>query len=742
MIMTKDKDYEDSNYSPNNDVKKIKESEQDKYQDKIDEMQRLVKESQDNEEDNNQRYNKTRKFVYKTQIGKSQRAALKRLKRPQIEVNILNCLIDRLCGEYSKQQPSIYVSSNGTNNVDTKLLEVIEGHIRHVLLNMSKDNTQYYVYSEQLGGGKSGYKVYADYVSETSLEQGVFVEKIYDPTKFGFSVTSRKPTKHDSYYAYELFPMPADEFKSEYDIDIDSIKYNSEKEGFNFNYVNDNGKKIIVVTDFYKKKYKKENLVKLSNGKTMTKDKYDELVEKWSSIEQKPAIVDKRETKITTICRTRFAGGKIIEYEAECPTKVLPLIFVDGNGVPLEEDGKTKHFTKPYAWHAIGIQNLINISAQTMGADIENITMQKLVIAEESIPQAQQYRDGIRDFQKVGTVVYRARGENGEENPAPQPMQRVGLPGEVMQMLTTGPQIMQNITGSYDAQLGIQNSQLSGVAIVEGATQSNATAMPYTVNNILALNQVGQVIIEMLPRIMVSERAIPIIDREGNEVSVQINGQNGMSFDYDPSHLNIKIEAGVNFEIEKNRALEQIISLMQASPQFSQFINTQGVDILLDNLNFHGADILQARYKEWQEEQQQQLQQNGPPPNPELIVAQSKQQDSQAKMLEAQTDQARVQADIQQQGYETAIKAKQVENETKDSDTRRIEALTAIGESRNNLAIQASKVAAEEKRTHLEMGLAVGSAMRESQDMEHSHIKDILEIANNKNNAQKNVDND
>ena len=728
-------------------TKKIKDSQQGKYVDDIAKMQKLVKESQDAEQDNNKRYNKSRTFIYKTQISAGQRSALKRLKRPQLEFNILNCMIDRLCGEYSKQQPSIYTSSNDTEQgVNPQVLEVIEGYIRHVLYNMSKDNTQYYVYSEQLGGGKSGYKVYADYVSETSLDQGVFVEKIYDPTKFGFSVTARKPTKHDSNYSYELFPMSCDEFKAEYpNIDIENLKYSQEGEGFNFNYVSEDGKKIIVVCDFYKKKYKSKTIVKLSNGKTMEESEYEELVASWKGIEQKPVIVNQRDTKITTICRSRFAAGKMIEYEAECPTKIMPLIFADGNGVPLEENGRTTHFTKPYIFHGMGMQTLINIAGQTVGADIENMTMQKLIIAEESIPVAQQYRDGIKEFQKTQTVVYRSRDDEGRENPPPSPMQRVGLPPEVMQILTTGPQVMQNITGSYDAQLGIQNSQLSGVAIQEGATQSNATAMPYTVNNVLALNQVGQVIVHMLPRIMVGERTIPIIDREGNESSVTINGSDGLSFDYDPDNVNIKIEAGVNFEIEKNRALEQIISLMQASTQFAEFINSQGVDILLDNLNFHGADVLQARYKEWQQEQQQNLQKNGPPPNPELMIAQAKQQDSQAKMLSAQTEQAKVQSDIQSSGYETAIKAKQVENETMDSGTRRIEALATIGESKNQLALQAVKVAAEDKRTRVEMGLSVASAMRESADQEHSHIKDIIEMVNNKQNEQneqKNVDTD
>lgn len=83
----------------------------------------------------------------------------------------------------------------------------------------------------------------------------------------------------------------------------------------------------------------------------------------------------------------------------------------------------------------------------------------------------------------------------------------------------------------------------------------------------------------------------------------------------------MSISAGVNFSIQKSRALQQIIALMQASPLFAQFINTEGLFILLDNLEIRGIDQLKAQAETFvqQIKAQQEQQRNQPNPLQEKI---------------------------------------------------------------------------------------------------------------------------
>ncbi len=720
------------------ETKTLKDKDQKKYKQRLEEIAQCVKDSQESNNENIKRFHDMQNFVFRTQISEAQDNALTLLKRPKVQFNMCNALIDRLCGEYSKQEPSINVSSNDGVNVDEEVLAVVEGHIRHLIFEASKNNTQYYAYREQLVGGWSIYKVYADYKNEMSFDQDIFLEKAYDSTLVGFDTSSRVATKSDASYCYQLFPMSVSSFKQKYkDIDISDVKFN-DGEGFNFAYTTDDNKKVIIVCDFYEKIDEEKEILKLSNGKSMFPDEYEKLLAEWDTIEQPPVIVQKRKTIITKVCRDRFAADKMIEVEEDCCSKYVSLVFVDGNSAQISSGSSSSQFTKPYLHHAQGIQDLINIAGQTIAADIENMTMQKLVIAEESLPSQESYRKALRKFQQAEIVVWKSKGANGEPNPPPEPMQRVGLPSEVLQLFTSGQQIMQSVVGSYDAQIGVNNRDLSGVALVEGATQSNATAMPYVVNNMLALNQVAQIVVDMMPKIMVTPRTIPVRLKDGSKEFVEINTDGGIQLDFSSSDLNVKVEAGVNFEIEKNRSLEQMIMLMKENQEFNEFMNQEGMDVILDNMSFRGVDVLKERFKNWSEQKKQQP----PQPNPDLINAQSKQLASQAQMLEAQNDQLKIQHAAKDNAFKTALDMKRVENETSDSDTRRIEALNDIGESKSKLFLQEKKVNAEEGRTKVELGIAAASSMRQDKDQEHNHLKDILEMSHGVSMDRANLEND
>lgn len=718
------------------DIDLIGEGEQEDYREELEEMQQCIKDDQEMNHENINRFRDFQRIVFKSAMTNTDSTTLASLGRPEIEFNILNPEIDRLCGEFSKQEPSIYVSANEGSPIDPRLLEAIQGHLNHTLFEAAKSNTQYETYRDQLTGGFCSYKVYADYCSEMSFEQDIKLCKVYDATLVGYDPVSRQPTGSDADWAYELFPMKLETFQKQYPaIDTSTMDFKTvaSQSNFSFSFTYKVGnQKIIILADFYKKKKVPAVIIKLSNGQVIEKDDYKELKKKWQSIEQIPVITAERETILTKVCRYRFTGNKMIEYEKECLSNLLPLVRADGNSVWLHDGAEFKMFNKPYMYHAWGLQRLVNLAGQTIATDIENISMQKLIIAEEALPAQQDYKDMLIDFQKSDLAIHRAFMDDGTPLPQPREIQRNGLPQEVIHVFDNGAQMLQNITGSYDAQIGVDQKDLSGKAIVEGATQSNATAMPYVVNNVLALNQVANVSVSMYPKIYVTPRSIPVRLKDGTKTFIRINDENdpnSVSFDYDPSQINVKVEAGVNFEIEKNRALEQLFGMMKASPKFAQFIG-DNPKVILQNMNFHGVDVLIEQFEAWEQQQQQ-----NPQPNPDLINAQANQMKAQADMMDAQANQAKMQAEIQQGGYETMIKAKQAEVAEEEAQTNRIKALTAAGQSRADLAIQISKTNAEDMRTKAEMGLAVAQAVTESNradtEQEHSHLKDILEMSHN-----------
>lgn len=594
-------------------------------------------------------YNEYRKFFFDTSITDNEQSLLQTLKKPIIEFNVGEMFISRLRGEFSKQEPSIVVMPDDGVQVQEQVIKVVEGHIRHAFSEANSNNTQYDVYTDVLSGGFSVIKVYTEYAHEMSFNQVIRFGRAYDPTLCGFDPLSRYSHKGDGRFCFEFFPLSEEEFQRLYpDVETKGFRYTQTgDQDFTWSYKNTD-ESIIIVSDFYEKKKKKVKIVRLANQKVMTEKTYKKFLEQWQSsgsIEQPPMIVGKpRETEIETICRYRICENQVLEYE-ETDFKYLPLVFVDGNSILIRDrdNNAVTQKCRPYLYHAKGAQKLKNFAGQTLAAELENMVMHKFKVAKESIPQEEEYLQAYSNMQIASTFVYNAFMDNDPNQPVPPPqeIQRVPAPPEVAGTFTMMDQLFQTILGSFDAALGIQDNQLSGVAIVEGATQSNAAAMPYIVGFMQAFNQVGKLFVDLIPKYYITPRTIPVVGMDGKRTYQMINDKNNpqsVSFNYDENALNIKIEAGPSFSIQKSRALQQIIGLTKASPLFAQFMATEGLDILLDNIEFKGVEVVKQKADGWMQMMKQQQQKAAQQPNPEQMKMQIEQQKLQVGMQEAQME--------------------------------------------------------------------------------------------------------
>ena len=185
---------------------------------------------------------------------------------------------------------------------------------------------------------------------------------------------------------------------------------------------------------------------------------------------------------------------------------------------------------------------------------------------------------------------------------------KVPAPPEIMQAFSGSDGLMEQVLGSYDASLGINNNQLSGVAIVEGATQSNSAAMPYIVGFMQGLQRAAQIYVNLLPKYYTTPRTIPILDEEGKRNYVKINTQDGLPFDFDTNALNIVVKAGASFQVQKSRTIMMCKEMMGMSKDFAEFISSKGLTFILDNMEGKGIEQLKTQVDEWQKEQEQKKQ--------------------------------------------------------------------------------------------------------------------------------------
>jgi hypothetical protein len=675
------------------------------YQNELSRIKDNVEKSYLSFRPNYERFSKFRKFVFESSLTNADREILQTRGIPDLEFNVLESFVSRLRGEFSKQEPSISVMADDGAEVDPQVINVVEAHIRHIINDANKEGCEYNVYTDTLSGGFSVLKVWTEYAHSMSHNQIIKVGRVFDPILCGFDPLARNPSKSDGRFCFELYPKSCEEFEKENPgVDLKGIQFSRSLEGFNWGYTNQR-EDILLICDYYERKKKRTKIVQVVNGKSMTEKDYKKFVEDWEAeghIEQAPGIVGKpRWTDIETICRYRFIENKMIDY-VETDFKYLPLVFVDGNSIYLRNstNASVEQMTRPYVYHAMGIQRLKNFAGQSLANELENTVQHKFMITEEALPDG-PWLNAYTNPQVQQVLVSKGFKDNDPNVPLPPPMPvpRVPAPPEIAQTFTLSDQMTQAILGSYDASLGINDNQLSGIAIVEGATQSNAAAMPYVVGNMQGWNQVAQILIDLIPKYYKTPRTIPVVGIDGKKTYQKINQDNGIDINYDENALQVKVEAGVNFAIQKSRALQQIIAMMQASPLFAQFMNQEGLEVLLDNIEIRGIDQLKQMAQQFMQKMQQMQQQ-------QQQMAQQAQQNNPA-MLKVQNERMKMEEDAKQHEIDTKIKL--LELHQKEEQVK-IEA-----------AVMLDKAQAEKARAAADLGMRAA-------DMSHKHAKEHREL--------------
>jgi hypothetical protein len=626
-------------------------------------------------------------------------AALLTTGRPTIEFNILEAYISRLRGEFAKQQPAINVRAadgvplSSLTPEFTETLKVLEGHLGAIFSESSNDMLAYNLMTDQLAGGFSVVKVMTDYVNEMSFEQKICVTRVFDPTLCFFDPLARESHKGDGRYCGELSPVTRKAFEEQYGKEATKLMtFTRSMAGFNWSFKNEM-EDIILVCDLYEKKCKKEKIIKLSNGHVVTEKSYKKFLEMWeqeSHIEQPPMPVgEPRMTTIETICRYRICESQVLEY-VETDFKHLPLVFVDGNSVMITESGSTGQMTRPYVYHAKGIQRLKNYAGQSLANELENTIQHKFIVAIESIPE--DYQTAYQNVQKADTLVYNHFLDSRSPDvqlPPPREVNRTPIPPEISQTFRMSDEITQVILGSYDGAAGQNQNTMSGIAFARSALQSNNASMPYVIGYIKALNRVAQIVLDLIPKYYRTPRSLPILLPDGKRSHMEINKKGSIYMNYDPNSLEVKVETGVNFAMQKEIALNTIISLMQASPDFAEFMGQNGTQILLDNIEIRGIEGIKEKAAEYekqkaaqkQQEQQAQVQM-------QQAQAQQMQEQAQIEKQRAQIDMAQAQRALQAPSIEqlglmsiqekARLDAAQMALKEKDSETKFIETMAKI----------------------------------------------------------------
>jgi hypothetical protein len=162
-------------------------------------------------------------------------------------------------------------------------------------------------------------------------------------------------------------------------------------------------------------------------------------------------------------------------------------------------------------------------------------------------------------------------------------------------------QDIQATTGIFEANLGAQGNESSGVAIRGRQYQGELTNYEYADQLSDAMELAGKICIDLIPKIYDTERQIRILGEDESEEVMAVNkplqdmqtGEFILTNDLTAGHYDIKMATGPSFSTRKQETAEQLSQIIAQNPAMSSMVG----DILFKNLDLVGGDEVISRLR-------------------------------------------------------------------------------------------------------------------------------------------------
>jgi hypothetical protein len=241
-------------------------------------------------------------------------------------------------------------------------------------------------------------------------------------------------------------------------------------------------------------------------------------------------------------------------------------------------------------------------------------------------------------------LEYEPMDVNGKPIPPPQRQTFEAPIGSLSEAAAQEIDDMKATAGIFDASLGAQGQETSGIAIQRRQQQSNVTNMHFMDNLERAFKKGGKIIADMIGKIYDTKRRIRILGEDEAPKIVKINQpiQEGEStkvykFGDDAPEFDVVVTMGRSFSTKRMESFDMMSSVIQASPDILPMVG----DIFFRNSDLAGADQLADRFRAMLPPQIQQAEeQKGNSQIPPQVQAQMQQMEAQMQQMAAELQQA------------------------------------------------------------------------------------------------------
>ena len=507
--------------------------------------------------------------------------------RPCLTINKLPAFIRQVVNDARMQKPQIEIKpADSYTDVDTA--RIIDGLIKQIQRRSHADVAYDTALEHAVTGGFGFFRVSVDWANDRSFALEAKIERIANPLMVHWDTNTTGFNAEDWEYCFISDFLSPEEFKAKYPKAKEVSFEGDTRDGVNAWTATDGQ---IRVAEYFCKKYQKETLCLLSDGKTILKSELDadeemQVVFALNGIE----IVKEREIKTPKIIRYVINGIEILEEE-EWAGSFIPVIPVWGEEVIVE--GK-RH-----------LRSLIRDckDPQSMFNFWRSATTELVALAPKApylVPTNGIAPKDKAKWEKANIKNFAYLEYNPQAGAMPQRQAFAGVPAGALQEAMNASDDIKMITGIYDASLGARSNETSGRAIKERKLQGSLSNFHFIDNLNRAIQYCGKVLVDIIPAVYSQQETIRIIGENNTEEVIRLANQNNSTveegtplYDISTGYYDVEVKSGSAYSTQREETRETLIEIMARVPNAAALIG----DVLMENMDFVGADKVAERLR-------------------------------------------------------------------------------------------------------------------------------------------------
>ena len=546
--------------------------------------------------------------------------------KPCLTINGMSQFVRQVTGQIRQMDPALRVIPSD-NQATEEVAEIYAGLIKQI--EYASDAASIYEGTAESSAacGIGHWRVLSRYSEGMTFDQELYLKRIFNPLAVFWDPMAKEPTRCDARYVFVLEEMAREAFEEAYPGKTAEDITSDHKTSTLIQWAS---AETVTVAEYMWIEHRKKKIGLMADG----------------SIVENPVaamdLVKQRTVDEPFVQWVKMTGSDILEGPKEIPSQYLPVVAVTG-----EE------------WH-VG-EMLYRSSVIRLAKDAQQMynfarsSMAEVMALQPKAP----YLVTAKQVAGHETFWNEANSKNRPYLPytpdamAPPP-QRIQPPVSsqaISQEVALAADDMKRTTGIYDASLGAQSNEKSGVAIRERKMEAQVSTSVYADNMVKAINQTGKILLSMIPKVYDAQRVIRILGEDDQEKQVIINAlmvNNGQIVpvnDLTVGKYDVRISVGPSYATKRQEAAEGMMAFLQAIPMAAPLVG----DLIAKMQDWPEADRVAERLRKTlppglaEDDDEQQPQQ----PDPAMQAQQQQQaQQMQAQQAAMQMEQARMDAEV------------------------------------------------------------------------------------------------